>query len=479
MALAAKRHHSIAFQGAGPDDLIMQAALPLENFRQETGPDRSSKDAWRPIHYLGSKLRALPALETAINSVSPPGSPVCDLFAGSGTVSAWLARSRPVTAVDIQEYSRVLTHALLRPTRFQLTAIIGDILSALQRASVDGVLFAACPMIEEEERALAAAEKGNREPLAHLLEAGSFAAEPSFGNAALARAAAECRSRLETLPALPVETMVLRQFGGVYFSFRQAAEFDVILGFAHSMPQPLRTTLIAAVLSTASELVNTVGKHFAQPLRPRHKDGSIKRTLHGQVSRDRSKSTLDVFAEQLSRFQNLEPTPFEHQAIRSDYADHLLSERFLGELVYADPPYTRDHYSRFYHVLETLALRDDPEISTNTAHGRTVPSRGSYRRHRHQSPFCVRSEAPGAFETLFGTVAAKGAQLVMSYSPYSAANGAHPRVMTMDALIEIARRHFRWVDAASVGTFSHSRLNRSDLNKEISYDAEHLLICRS
>jgi hypothetical protein len=225
--------------------------------------------------------------------------------------------------------------------------------------------------------------------------------------------------------------------------------------------------------------VNTVGKHFAQPLRPRHKDGSIKRTLHGQVSRDRSKSTLDVFSEQLSRFRILEPTPFEHQSIRSDFADHLLSERFSGELVYADPPYTRDHYSRFYHVLETLALRDDPEISTNTAHGRTVPSRGGYRRDRHQSPFCVRSEAPGAFDALLGAVAAKGSQLVMSYSPYSAENGAHPRVMTMDAVIDLARRHFRWVDATSVGTFSHSRLNRSGLNKEISYDAEHLLICRS
>lgn len=459
--------------------MVMQAALPLEGVCQASGSDRSTKVAWRPIHYLGSKLRALPALEAAMDSVSPPGSPVCDLFAGSGTVSAWLARSRPVTAVDIQEYSRVLTHALLRPTRIDVAAVIGDISSALQRASVNGVLFAASPMIDEEERALAAAEKGNREPLAQLLEAGSLAAGPSLGNAGLVRAAAECHSRLDALQGSRIESMVLRQFGGVYFSYRQAAELDVILGFAHSMSHPLKATLIAAVLSAASELVNTVGKHFAQPLRPRHKDGSVKRTLHGQVSRDRSKSTLDVFGVQLSRFQDIEPTPFEHRAIRSDYADHLHSERFSGELVYADPPYTRDHYSRFYHVLETLALRDDPEISTNTAHGRTVPSRGGYRRDRHQSPFCVRSEAPGAFDVLFRGVAARGSQLVMSYSPYSAENGAHPRVMTMDAVIALARRHFRWVDTTSVGTFSHSRLNRSGLNKEISYDAEHLLICRT
>jgi adenine-specific DNA methylase len=146
-------------------------------------------------------------------------------------------------------------------------------------------------------------------------------------------------------------------------------------------------------------------------------------------------------------------------------------------VVYADPPYTRDHYSRFYHVLETMALRDDPKISTNTAHGKTVLSRGIYRQDRHQSPFCIRSEAPAAFEELFERVAKRGVPLVLSYSPYASEKNAHPRVMTMDAITRLARSHFRSVNVDSVGAFFHSRLNRSDLNKDISYEAEFLLIC--
>lgn len=453
--------------------------MPLEGNRDNRFTELSARVGWRPIHYLGSKLRALPAIEEAIDSVSPRGASVCDLFAGSGTVSRWLAYSRPVTAVDIQEYSRVLTRALLKPTHVDVGAVVEDLSSALNRAESDGVSFAAMPLIEEEARALALAETGEPEALAQLLEAGSFTTyQPSEGNVRLSRAMAECRSRLHNLSVAEIDSMVLRQFGGVYFSHRQAAEIDVILNYAHHARDPLKTTLIAAVLSTASELVNTVGKHFAQPLRPRHKDGSVKRTLHRQASRDRAKSTLDVFRNQLSRYADVERTVFSHEALRSDFADYLNSEGFSSKVVYADPPYTRDHYSRFYHVLETLALRDDPEVSTNTAHGKTLPSRGVYRRDRHQSPFCIRSQAPQAFETLFHAVATKGVPLVVSYSPYASERNAHPRVMTIDAVADLARQHFSRIEATSVGTFSHSRLNRSELNKEISYDAEYLLICR-
>jgi adenine-specific DNA methylase len=272
--------------------------------------------------------------------------------------------------------------------------------------------------------------------------------------------------------------MALRHFGGVYFSYRQAAELDVILEYAHSSGPAVRSMLIAATLSTASDLVNTVGKHFAQPLRPRNKNGTIKPSLYNQASRDRCKSVLEVFVDKLARYLTLRDVNYENRAVRCDYMEFLTSSGFNCGVVYADPPYTRDHYSRFYHVLETLALRDDPDISTNTAHGKTVLSRGIYRQDRHQSPFCIRSEAPAAFDELFGTVAKRGIPLVLSYSPYASEKNAHPRVMTMEGVTELARQHFRSVDFSSVGSFFHSRLNRSDLNKDISYEAEYLLTCR-
>ena len=75
----------------------------------------------RPIHYLGSKLRILDTIGETVNSVSPGNGRICDLFSGSGTVSRYFSHSRPVTAVDIQEYSRVLCTAVLMPVAFPFT----------------------------------------------------------------------------------------------------------------------------------------------------------------------------------------------------------------------------------------------------------------------------------------------------------------------------------------------------------------------
>jgi adenine-specific DNA-methyltransferase len=33
-----------------------------------------------------------------------------------------------------------------------------------------------------------------------------------------------------------------------------------------------------------------------------------------------------------------------------------------GDLVYLDPPYTKRQYASYYHILETVALRDEPEV---------------------------------------------------------------------------------------------------------------------
>src|SRR3974390_731278 len=72
-------------------------------------------DIARPIHYLGSKLRIVHLVQEVLDEIDPLRGPVCDLFAGSGTVARGLSRSRKVISVDIQEYSRVLCSALLNP----------------------------------------------------------------------------------------------------------------------------------------------------------------------------------------------------------------------------------------------------------------------------------------------------------------------------------------------------------------------------
>ncbi|MGR3507147.1 MAG: DNA adenine methylase [Paracoccaceae bacterium] len=349
----------------------------------------------------------------------------------------------------------------------------------MAEAELSGVLRAARPLIELEEHFLEQARLGEPTGLANLIEAGSFM---TFSREHTDPTILEAYSASEQMLSVSGKTrdsstMVFRHFGGVYFSYEQAAKLDVLLDVVHSLTPEERRSPLAAVLTTASDIVNTVGKQFAQPIRPRDKHGKVKRTLYSQVARDRFKDPSTIFLSSMEKYSGF-PTPrFEHSAVRSDYLEFLRSGAFNKGVVYADPPYTRDHYSRFYHALETIALRDDPQISTNTAHGVTQPSRGVYRLERHQSPFCIRSKAPSAFEEMFEEISRAGLPLVLSYSPYSAEKDSHPRVMTVDGIADLAKRKFGTVVVVSIGGFSHSRLNKFELHKEASPEAEYLFIC--
>ena len=269
----------------------------------------------------------------------------------------------------------------------------------------------------------------------------------------------------------------VRYFGGAYFSYEQAVELDCLAALAADAFSPdLADLFTAALLSTASDSVNTVGKQFAQPIRPRAKHGGIKRHLLSKIDRDRRRNVQATFLEWLGRYAGHEVPGSGHVAVRADYREAL--KRFSGQysVVYADPPYTRDHYSRFYHVLETMARRDNPSIARNPGAAESELSRGLYRDDRHQSPFCIKSQAAGAFRELFELASGGGANMVVSYSPFE--SGAHPRLMQIDALLGLAREFYPNVELESVDGVTHSKLNHSSLNFDIPDEAEVLLICR-
>jgi adenine-specific DNA methylase len=437
----------------------------------------------RPIHYLGSKLRIVDLVREVVDTLDASGGPVCDLFAGSGTVSRELSTSRTVVAVDIQEYSRVLCSALLNPPCVTKDAVKQFLNRAFSSEHARRLSWAIEPMVSYEASCRHQAEIGNVEPLCQLLEHGSIISfehgAGRFKDAALRSALNETVSRL--LEAGLVDTpssITTRYFGGIYFSYIQASQIDMLLEAAAPLPLSERDTFLAAVLSTASEVVNTVGKQFAQPIRPRFSDGRPKPNLCERVARDRTIDVADAFTTWIGRYLALQPSGRNHRVIRSDYADALDSLEGQVSVVYADPPYTRDHYSRYYHVLETLCLRDCPTVSTVRIDGDDRISRGIYRTDRYQSPFCIKSKASHAFSTLFVKVRCLNVPLVVSYSPFEKNTGARPRLMAIKDIAELARKSFRSVEVVSAGRIAHSKLNRSDMNKAVSYSAETFLICK-
>lgn len=437
--------------------------------------------AFRPIYYLGCKTEFTSTIKAAIDEVDPSGGRLGDVFAGTGAVAASLGERREVTTADVQEYSRVLCSAILRPSRItsqEITDIVSDIEQA-EKISRNRLCFE--PLIAHEQECIHFAVNGEVDALIELLESKPLAAREEglrLNPTKLDDIADEVTLGLksDTLWTSP-DTTVSRLFGGVYFSFEQAVMLDAILTRANSGDIDARDTLVAAALSTASILVNTVGKQFAQPIRPKNKHGKVKAGLVEVVHRDRSMSTLRVYELWLRKYSILPRAIGKPLALRQDYREAIAEQAPSLSVLYADPPYTRDHYSRFYHVLETMCLRDNPTFSQITKGGELTVSRGLYREDRHQSDFCIRSLAPAAFKELFANARKSNLPLVLSYSPHEAGDGTHPRVVGMDQIMEIARQHYDRVEVSAIDGSTHNILNRSGLKLQAREHAEILVKC--
>lgn len=187
----------------------------------------------RLVNYLGSKLRLLDPIIAAVKEVTPDGASVCDLFAGSGVVSLALSRNWCVTAVDIQEYSRVLCNAVLNPLPAPDETEGMLVTSARNGVLREGLRASVCGLVDHERWCLQQAAIGSMDNLADLLEVGSLRSFGAHGSEAPSRlhrllneSVGRLRGRdLDTGP----ETVVTRHFGGVYFSWEQAVDLDALL----------------------------------------------------------------------------------------------------------------------------------------------------------------------------------------------------------------------------------------------------------
>jgi len=432
---------------------------------------------FRTLNYLGSKLRLLGFIEENVRAVASERSGVCDLFAGSGCVSYRLARKFQVVSCDIQHYSNVICNALLKRGDVTIDRI-DTFFRAIDVAYQQRMLDLFKPLIELEENAIF---QRNSATLTDIVEHGSVevfniehCASPIEG---FVGAVGES---LRGQGIANEKTLISRYYGGVYFSYRQAVLMDVFLEHINThVEKEERDFFLAALLSTASDVVDTVGKHFAQPIRARDSKGKIKPLVYNKAVKDKTIDIVRLYREWLVKYASLPRAPFESRVICGDYQDCLRDLPDGVGTIYADPPYTREHYSRFYHVLETMALRDSPNISMTTLHGERHVSNGIHRAERFQSPFCIRSQAPHEFEKMFELASSRGKNLLLSYSPYDRTKHSHPRVVTIEQLIEIAKRCYRSVEIVSAGAFRHNKLNSSVHKLEAEHEAELLIVSTS
>lgn len=412
---------------------------------------------FRPVQYLGSKVRVLDEIRTAVAELASPKARVVDLFTGTTVVAQALASDGyKVTAVDTQSYAETFGTALLGVDR-----------KAGENITFDGLR-------EQFDEEMAApdyakwSEAMDREDIA-IADQDASALRLLYEELPLS-----WRQPGSTSKTPPMTSV----YAGNYFGIRQTLTLDMLHSMCTQLVAKKRLSLWqqaaakTAIMHAASIAVHSAGKHFAQPFKTTSDNTHF---LDRRLLSDRRENIFRRFAEGC---QSVSSTPFySHDAHRSvrGAAENIVGDIGTQQLYYLDPPYTAQQYSRFYHLLETLADDGVPKIPTD------VPlTSGLYPKNRYKSAFSARSKAPAAFASLVGAIAKQGASAVISYSASSASSNGNARMVSLPELLEMCIGTFgnKRVECLTMG-HRYRQFNNTENSNSKRDDKEVLILCKS
>ena len=203
-----------------------------------------------------------------------------------------------------------------------------------------------------------------------------------------------------------------------YFSQQQCIDIDSIRYSLDTLGSPVKDYVLTLLMSVMCKVQSSPG-HFAQYM-PKE---------HIRILPLRLMKVYELMYTKNSDFLNFINSDFENQVFNLDY-NILLESDIVDEVecFYLDSPYTTDQYSRFYHVLETIAKYDYPALE----------HKAKYRNDRSKSKFCSKNTVRDEFEKIISFVANKGKKLVISYS--------NKGIIEVDELIELCKLYFKNVN---------------------------------
>jgi adenine-specific DNA-methyltransferase len=379
------------------------------------------------ITYMGTKRVLAPVVGDVIRHAQP--GTMLDAFSGMCSVGEAVGQTRHVWNNDIQVFASEVARALFTSRDNPLSPLTcGDIYFERFKSQ--------CDLLSVHFENSLAIEKDLQEVDTFTKLEGKI----SKLKRALSKEIAECNVRS---PHLFITT-----YAGTFFGIQQAIEADAIVAALRAAKGTRRISAdnfrwgIIALGRALLKIANSTG-HFAQYLTP--KAGNYRRYI-----RLRKRS---LWAEWLSSTASLSPlgaiewrrgNRVFHQDCLA-LIPKLARDKADVSVIYADPPYTDDQYSRFYHVLETLCLYDYPAV-TGT---------GLYRTNRFQTPFSHKSKAVNSLSMLIEGSARTGADLVLSYPSTGLAIEAGADVGRM------LRKHFKRVEICRSLPHKHSTFGAS------------------
>ena len=414
------------------------------------------------IKYMGSKREIVDFVADTIEAAlgREEAHTVMDLMAGTSTVGYALAGRHRIIANDIQNYSHALSKALLTTTgELPAGEALWDYLEPhveVNRKALESILG---PHLECEQELLASKEFG--QPFIERYDrfisdyphAGKLEHSQTY-NGLCNDFAKLLRERSDDSAKFPYCLFTL-YFANAYFGLSQSIDFDSI---RYAIDQALgknsqsRWVALSCLMHAASYCTPGPG-HFAQ-----------FRALNSvavceDILRYRNRSPKTYFLAKWQEFrENFRVPAQDNSCIREDYKKALAKHLPEVDLVYADPPYSFVHYSRFYHALETLVRYDYPKCEFY----------GRYRADRHQSPFCVGTKVKKAFQDIIIPVALARKKLVVSYS--------NTGMIGLKELREECEAHFGRgrVEVISSDYLHATMGRRGDKHREVQ---EFLIVC--
>lgn len=348
------------------------------------------------MKYMGSKRALLTnGLGETLNREVKGAKRFVDMFLGTAEVAAYIAERHTIAVygVDLQSYSVFLAESIIGRNR----------------------------TVEWEELWSKWNDRARRRVRRFSLP--KFQDSKTFTRAFVNECRIWCSSQSDEAP-------ITGAYGGHYFSPIQAIWIDA---YRATLPnaEPQRTLALASLIRASSQCAAAPG-HTAQPFQPTK---TAKPFLRESWSKDVRYQLKGILATVSSK------KAIELGAARVGNANEIAEGLEKGDLVFLDPPYSGVQYSRFYHVLETIARGSCGVVSGIGRYPDQI--------HRPKSRYSLVSESALALDNLLGTISEKGARAILTFPDHECSNG-----LSGNDVRRIANSHFKVTEKIVASKFS-------------------------
>lgn len=303
------------------------------------------------LQYMGSKARIISHICDPIiknNSIKT----VVDLFAGTGSVGYALKGYKNIISNDIEHYAFIINQAILNGCNFSAedeAAFFADVEQQYM------LLQAKIPSALSAEKSFFT-EGGDYKQYQVFCEKTPSVFGPKSDDLRmkeLAELVSHVMPGSASAPGFPC--LFLTYYANAYFRVAQCCQIDALRSVIEQVKDKCVENVLLTVLMSVMSAAASTTTHFAQFLKVKSPS-----TCENLLSK-RKINIIEECKALLKEYRNSglcsKQECAEYDCYNLDFSECLNSIVLNSStLVYADPPYFKEHYSRYYHVLNTLCL---------------------------------------------------------------------------------------------------------------------------